>query len=76
MISKKRKMTKGAEQKLKAKEKAKAFKKHGDNSEDEDAYTALSKASWGGASGSKPPIGSLDICAKCEKEFSIVSSYF
>ena len=43
--------------------------------EEEDAYTALSKSAWSsnGASGSKPPVGSFETCAKCDKRFTVVS---
>lgn len=39
--------------------------------EDEDAYTALSKM-WKDTT--RPPIGSLEECAKCGLEFSFVSA--
>ncbi|KAJ7646796.1 RNI-like protein [Roridomyces roridus] len=76
---KKPKLSKAAEAKLKAKAKAAAAmkKKKGeddedyeeDGDEDEDAYTALSKSAYGG--GSKPPVGSFETCAKCEKQFTV-----
>ncbi|CAL1703119.1 unnamed protein product [Somion occarium] len=70
---KKRKMTKTAEAKEKAKAKANAKKKKGDDEdfedsdEDEDAYTALSKM-W--KDNSKPPVGSFENCARCNKQFT------
>lgn len=84
---KKRKLSKAAEAKAKAaaKEKAKAKAKgkgkgkRGDDNDDyeegsdeeEDAYTALSKM-W--KDSAKPPIGSFEECAKCSKQFTVVSS--
>ncbi|THH08605.1 hypothetical protein EW146_g8939 [Bondarzewia mesenterica] len=73
--TKKRKLSKAAEAKLKTKAK-KAAKKGDDDDyedEDEDAYTALSKSMWtnAGSSGPKPPIGSFEECAKCEKQFTV-----
>ncbi|KAI0321291.1 hypothetical protein OF83DRAFT_1168539 [Amylostereum chailletii] len=76
--TKKRKLTKAAEAKLKAKAKRKA-KNDGDikdddgDDEEEDAYTALSKNMWKNASGlsGKPANGSLEDCAKCEKQFTV-----
>jgi len=70
---KKRKLSKAAEAKLKAKEKAKAQnkgKKKGEDEddEDEDAYTALSKM-W--KDNAKPPVGSFESCARCEKQFTV-----
>lgn len=80
--SKKRKLTKATEAKLKAQAKAKAkkSKKKGDDDdysddedEEEDAYTALSKM-W--KNQTKPPNGSLIECAKCGTEFSVVCPAF
>lgn len=72
---KKRKLTKAAEAKLKAKEKAKK-KKGGEDGEyeEEDPYTALSKSLWnnGASSSSKPPVGSFETCVTCEKQFTVV----
>jgi DNA repair protein RAD7 len=75
--TKKRKLTKAAQDKLKAKEKRKANqkKKGGDDDkegEEEDPYTALSKSAWGGAASAKPPVGNFETCARCEKEFTVV----
>ena len=76
-------MSKAAEAKIKAKEKEKAKAKakgkkkakddDGDyeDSEDEDAYTALSKM-W--KDSAKPPVGSFEECARCKKQFTVVSS--
>jgi len=73
--SKKRKLTKAAEAKLKAKERKKAGKKGSDDDYnddgDEDAYTALSKSLWTNGA-SKPPIGSFENCAVCGKQFTVV----
>ena len=69
--TKKRKLTKAAQEK--AKEKAKKKGKKGDGGDDgeEDPYTALSQSAWSGAP-VKPPVGNLEKCAKCEKEFAVV----
>ena len=74
---KKRKQSKAAEAKQKAKEKAKAKKKakkgdddNGDEDEDEDPYSALSKM-WKGDL-PKPPVGSFEDCARCQKQFTVV----
>lgn len=80
--TKKRKLTKAAQEKLKAKEKANAKKKGkkgGDDDDgpqdgEEDPYTALSKSAWGGAT-VKPPVGNFEKCAKCEKEFTVVRGF-
>jgi DNA repair protein RAD7 len=78
--TKKRKLTKAAQDKLKAKEKRKANqkgKKGGDDDKEggeEDPYTALSKSAWGGAASAKPPVGNFETCARCEKEFTVVRS--
>ena len=68
---KRRKLTKAAEAKLKAKEK----KKKGSDDEDEDAYTALSKSLWSSGA-SKPPVGSFEDCAVCQKQFTVVCYTF
>ena len=83
---KKRKLTAAATAKLKAKEKAKEKakrKKAGkgsdaeeDEDEEDDEYTAPSKGIQAGAiPGAPPPIGSLQECAKCEEEFTVVSCF-
>ncbi|KAM5535726.1 hypothetical protein V8D89_010540, partial [Ganoderma adspersum] len=78
---KKRKQSKAAEakQKQKEKEKAKAkAKKKGkkgdddddyEDDEDEDPYSALSKM-WKNDL-PKPPVGSFENCARCEKQFTV-----
>ena len=68
MATKKRKLTKAAQEK--AKEKAKKKGKKGDGGDDgdddeEDLYAAWSKSGWSGAP-VKPPVGNLEKCAKCE----------
>lgn len=78
--AKKRKLTKAAEAKLKAaeKKKKKGKGKKGSDDEDyeeEDPYTSLSKSLWSTGS-SKPPVGSFENCAKCEKQFTVVSRSF
>ncbi|TCD69896.1 hypothetical protein EIP91_005720 [Steccherinum ochraceum] len=79
---KKRKLSKAAEAKLKAKEKEKAKGKakakgkgkkgddddYEDDSDGEDAYTALSKM-W--KDSAKPPVGSFEDCARCKKKFTV-----
>ena len=74
---KKRKQSKAAAAKQKEKEKAKAKKKgkKGDDDdyeddEDEDPYSALSKM-WKNDL-PKPPVGSFEDCARCEKQFTVV----
>jgi hypothetical protein len=61
-------------QKAAAKKKAKKCDDDDDNDdEDEDEYTALSKSpKKNNLGGAKPPIGSLDKCAKCSKQFAVV----
>ncbi|KZT18911.1 RNI-like protein [Neolentinus lepideus HHB14362 ss-1] len=41
--------------------------------EEEDAYTAISKQLWrgNGSTSAKPPVGSFENCAKCEKQFTV-----
>ncbi|KAF6758322.1 hypothetical protein DFP72DRAFT_1106852 [Ephemerocybe angulata] len=72
--AKKRKLTKAAEAKLKAQEKKKKGKgKKGSDDEDyedDDPYTSLSKSMWSSGS-SKPPVGSFENCARCEKQFTV-----
>lgn len=81
--AKKRKLTKAqeAKQKAAAKKAAAAKKKakkggndddYSDN-EDEDAYTALSKM-W--KDETRPPNGGFCTCAKCGKQFTVVSLSF
>ncbi len=75
---KKRKQTKAAQAKQKVKEKAKAKKKGKkeededdyEDDEDEDPYSALSKM-WKNDL-PKPPVGSFEDCARCEKQFTVV----
>jgi len=73
--SKKRKLSKAAEAKLKAnekKKKGKKGKKGSDDDDDEDAYTALSKSLWA-SNTQRPPIGNFEVCSACEKLFTVVS---
>ena len=70
-VGKKRKASKASLEKKKAAAKKKAKKQDDDDYEDEDdAYTALSRSMW--SNNSKPSIGSLKICAKCAKRFTMV----
>lgn len=76
---KKRKLTKAAEAKLKAREKAtmeqkaKKSKPESDEDEEEDSYKAPSKGIMSGAVGGQPPIGHMKNCAQCNKKFTVVS---
>ena len=76
--AKKRKLSKKEQEKLRAKEKAKAKKKKDDSDSSDDEYTALSRRATSnrarGATGVKPPVGSFENCAECEKQFTVVSS--
>ncbi|KAL0574667.1 UV-damaged DNA-binding protein rad7 [Marasmius crinis-equi] len=67
--------TKGDAKGKNAKGKKKGAKKGDDEEyqdEDEDAYTALSKSIWSNPGPSaKPPVGSFENCAKCEKQFTV-----
>lgn len=72
---KKRQGAKGkttAAAKSKAKKKAKEDGEYEGSSEDE--YTAVSRNLWSmGSSGDpKPPVGSFEECARCEKQFTVV----
>jgi len=72
---KKRKVSKAALEKQKAAAKKKAKKQDDDDYEDDedDAYTALSRSLWTNKSANpKPPTGSLEKCAKCSKQFTVV----
>ncbi|KAH7890166.1 RNI-like protein [Phlebopus sp. FC_14] len=71
---KKRKSGKGkatAAAKAKAKKKAKEDGDYEGSSEDE--YRAVSKSLWsmGGNGNPKPPVGSFENCARCEKQFTV-----
>ncbi|TFK80509.1 RNI-like protein [Polyporus arcularius HHB13444] len=75
---KKRKQSKAAQAKQKEKEKAKAKKKakkddddddYDNGDSDADPYSALSKM-WKGDL-LKPPVGSFEDCARCEKQFTV-----
>lgn len=73
----KRKLGKKALEKLKASQKAKAKKRgdvDSDDDSDDDEYTALSKSLKANAAtpSVRPPVGTLEVCTKCEKEFSVV----
>lgn len=69
---KKRKGKSTAAAKSKAKKKAKEDGEYEGSSENE--YTAVSKSLWtmGGNGNSKPPVGSFEKCARCEKQFTVV----
>lgn len=70
--AKKRKGRSTAAAKAKAKKKAKEDGDYEGSSEDE--YTAISKSmrTMGGNGDSKPPVGSFEKCARCEKQFTVV----
>lgn len=61
-------------QKATAKKRAKQCDDNDDDFDDDgDEYTSLSKSLGLNKSGdSKPPIGSLEKCAKCSKQFTMV----
>ena len=60
-------------QKMAAKKRAKKHKDDDDDYEDGDEYTALSKSFWTSKpSNAKPSVGSLEKCAKCSKQFTMV----
>jgi len=62
-------------QKLAAKKRAKKHKDDDDYEDDGDEYTALSKSFWTSkSSNAKPSVGSLEKCAKCSKQFTVVRS--
>ena len=75
----KRKASKAALEKQKAAAKKRA--KKCDDNDDEydeggDEYTALSKSLRTNKSGDpKPPIGGLEKCARCSKQFTVVRSF-
>ena len=74
-MGKKRKVSKAALEKQKAAAKKKAKKQDDNDYEDDedDAYTALSRSLWTNKSANpKPPVGSLEKCAKCSKQFTVV----
>jgi DNA repair protein RAD7 len=72
-IGRKRKVSKAALEKQKMAAKKRAKKRKDDDDDDyEDEYTALSKSHWKGKS--KPSIGSLEKCAQCSKQFTVVRS--
>lgn len=75
-IGRKRKASKVASEKQKMPAKKRAKKRKDDDDDDyEDEYTALSKSLWKGKSANaKLSIGSLEKCAKCSKQFTVVRS--
>jgi DNA repair protein RAD7 len=76
-VKKKRKMTKAQEAKAKAAAKKAAKKQKGgnddDDSDDDDPYNALSKA-LRTPGVPKPAPGTFSDCAKCGKQFTVVST--
>lgn len=68
--AKKRRRTRTSEEKVKGKENKK--KDDEDDDSEEDAYTALSRSMRTGRSTPRPPVGSFENCAKCEKQFTVV----
>jgi DNA repair protein RAD7 len=75
----KRKVSKAALEKQKMAAKKRAKKNKDDDDDDyedsEDEYTALSKSFWTSKPGNaKPSVGSLEKCAKCSKQFTVVRS--
>jgi DNA repair protein RAD7 len=77
-IGRKRKVSKAAseKQKMAAKKRAKKRKDDDDDDyeDDEDEYTALSKSLRKNKSINAKSIGSLEKCAKCLKQFTVVRS--
>jgi len=77
-VGRKRKVSKAAleKQKAAAKKRAKQCDDDDDDFDDDgDEYTALSKSLGSNKSGNpKPPNGSLEKCAKCSKQFTVVRS--
>jgi hypothetical protein len=75
-IGRKRKASKASSEKQKMPAKKRAKKRKDDDDDDyEDEYTALSKSLWKGKSANaKLSIGSLEKCAKCSKQFTVVRS--
>ena len=77
-IGRKRKISKAALEKQKMAAKKRAKKRKDDDDDDdyedgEDEYTALSKSLWKSKSNNaKPSVGSLEKCAKCSKQFTVV----
>jgi hypothetical protein len=74
-VGKKRKVSKATLENQKAAAKKKAKKQDDDDYKDDedDAYTTLSRCLWTNNSAkSKPPVGSLEKCAKCSKQFTVV----
>lgn len=69
---KKRKGKSTAAAKAKAKKKAKEDGDYEGSSGDE--YTAISKNLRSVGSDPKPPVGSFEECARCEKQFTVVTT--
>ncbi|KAG9317975.1 RNI-like protein [Chiua virens] len=69
------KKRRGAKGKTTAASKTKAKKKAKEDGEgsSEDEYKAISKNIWsmGGNGDPKPPVGSFETCARCEKQFTV-----
>jgi DNA repair protein RAD7 len=72
--AKKRRRTKASEEKTKGKEKKKKDDENSDS--EEDAYTALSRSLRSAKNSPRPPVGSFENCAKCEKQFTVVCHLF
>jgi DNA repair protein RAD7 len=79
-VGRTRKVSKAAseKQKIAAKKRAKRRKDDDDDDyeDDEDEYTALSKSLWKSKSNNAKSIGSLEKCAKCSKQFTVVRSWW
>ena len=75
-MGRKRKASKAVLEKQKAAAKKKAKKQDDDDYDDDedDAYNMFSTRSmWENKSANpKPPVGSLEKCAKCSKQFTVV----
>jgi DNA repair protein RAD7 len=73
-VGRKRKVSKAVLEKQKAAAKKKAKKQDDDDYDDEedDAYNKFSIRWENKSANPKPPVGSLEKCAKCSKQFTVV----
>jgi DNA repair protein RAD7 len=69
----KRKVSQAALAKQKVAAKKRAKKQNGDNDDDDDDNDDDGESLWTNKSGNpKPPVGSIEKCAKCSKKFTVV----
>ncbi|KAF8638840.1 hypothetical protein AX17_001898 [Amanita inopinata Kibby_2008] len=72
LLTKRRKRTKVSAVKLKANGKKKPVDDDNDfDPQEDDVYTALSRSLRTGESSARPPIGSFERCAECDKQFTV-----